>query len=177
MSKVFSDNDFNSGDGMLTSIWGPSLWHSLHTISFNYPVKPTTDDKKNYMNFIKSLVHVLPCKYCRENLKKNFKELPLRISVFKNRFTFSKYIYELHEHINKMLGKKSNLSYEQVRERYEHFRARCIDNKPSKKEKGCTKSLYGLKGKCVINIVPKQEKCKTFYVDKRCKIKKNKNKK
>ena len=28
--------DYLSGDGMLTSVWGPSLWHYLHTMSFNY---------------------------------------------------------------------------------------------------------------------------------------------
>ena len=43
----------------------------------------------------------------------------------KNRTTFSKYVYNLHEHINKMLGKKSGLRYNDVRERYEHFRSRC----------------------------------------------------
>ena len=41
----------------------------------------------------------------------------------KNRETFSKYVYNLHEHINKMLKKKSNLTYDDVRVRYEHFRA------------------------------------------------------
>ena len=34
--KVFSENDYNSGDGMLTSVWGPPMWHTLYTISFNY---------------------------------------------------------------------------------------------------------------------------------------------
>ena len=38
---VYSLNDYNSGDGMLTSVWGPGMWHVLHTMSFNYPVKPT----------------------------------------------------------------------------------------------------------------------------------------
>ena len=33
--RVFSKKDYSSGDGMLTSVWGPSLWHSLHTISFS----------------------------------------------------------------------------------------------------------------------------------------------
>ena len=56
---------------MLTSVWGPSMWHYLHTMSFNYPVKPT-QKKKHYKEFILSLQHVLPCKYCRINLKKNF---------------------------------------------------------------------------------------------------------
>ena len=49
---VFNKKDYNSGDGMLTSVWGPNLWHVLHTMSFNYPVNPTEQDKIHYMNFI-----------------------------------------------------------------------------------------------------------------------------
>ena len=45
MKKTFSEEHFNSGEGMLTSVWGPSMWHILHTISFNYPLKPTHQDK------------------------------------------------------------------------------------------------------------------------------------
>ena len=33
---------------MVTSIWGPPMWHYLHTMSFNYPVNPTQDDKKHF---------------------------------------------------------------------------------------------------------------------------------
>ena len=73
------------------------------------------------------------------------------------------------------------------------FRARCInDNKgtmkrnrkkkpkkrkskfKNKKEKGCVKPLYGVKSKCVINIVPRNTKCKSFNVDKRCVLKRSK---
>ena len=43
---VYSKKDYTSGDGMLTTIWGPSLWHFLHTMSFNYPNKPTAENKK-----------------------------------------------------------------------------------------------------------------------------------
>ena len=47
MSKLtYNSDDYNSGDGMLTSVWGPSLWHYLHTISFNYPVTPTQEQKQ-----------------------------------------------------------------------------------------------------------------------------------
>lgn len=123
--KTYSKREFNSGDGMLTTVWGPSLWHSLHTISFNYPVEPTKEEKKTYRCFILNLTHVLPCKYCRMNLKNNFKSLPLKMSDMKNRDSFSRYIYNLHELINKMLKKQSGLTYSDVRQRYEHFRARC----------------------------------------------------
>jgi hypothetical protein len=115
---------------MLTSVWGPGLWHTLHTMSFNYPVSPTLEDKTHYRDFILNLQNVLPCGKCRKNLKMNFKHLPLKMSDMKSRDTFSRYIYNLHELVNKMLKKKSNLTYCDVRERYEHFRSRCLDEKP-----------------------------------------------
>jgi len=165
---LYTNEEYNSGDGMLTTIWGPSLWHYLHTMSFNYPNNPTNNDKKYYRNFILSLKNVLPCKHCRINLVKNLKELPLLNKHMKSRESFSRYIYLLHEHINTMLCKKSNLTYNDIRERYEHFRARCT-KKIVKKEKGCTESLYGEKSKCIIKIVPNKTKCKTFQINKSCK--------
>ena len=175
--SVFHKSDYKSGDGMLTSVWGPSLWHSLHTISFNYPLNPSMDDKKRYRQFILQLKYVLPCKYCRTNLKQNFKCLPLQMKDMKNRETFSRYMYQLHELVNKMLGKKSGLSYEQVRERYEHFRARCNKGKiirktiKKKKENGCIEPLYGKKSKCIIKIVPQDTKCETFQMNPKCETK------
>jgi hypothetical protein len=176
--KIFSKKDFSAGDGFLTTVWGPALWHALHTMSFNYPVKPRQNDKKHYRNFMLNLVHVLPCKYCRDNLNKNFKVFPLTMECMKNRNSFSRYVYRLHERINKNLGKDSGLTYCDVRERYEHFRARCTEEKPNifkfnktrkRKEKGCTEPLYGKKAKCIIKIVPNDEKCKTFQMDEKCK--------
>jgi len=177
--RIFTKTDYISGDGMLTSVWGPSMWHYLHTMSFNYPVAPTRDEKRRYMEFVKSLKHTLPCKYCRSNLITNFKTMPLTMKSMKNRDTFSRYIYSLHELVNKMLGKKSGLTYCDVRERYEHFRARCTDDKPKmfkvlknktrkKKEKGCTEPLYGKKSKCIIKIVPQSERTTTFQMDSKC---------
>jgi len=176
--RIYTKKHFYSGDGMLTAVWGPSMWHYLHTMSFNYPVNPTKEEKRDYKNFVISLKNVLPCKYCRINLKNNFKIHPLKECHMKNRETFSKYIYKLHEIVNKMLNKKSGLTYCDVRERYEHFRARCTIQKPklfkfkktrkNKMEKGCTEPLYGKKAKCIIKIVPQDEKCNTMQIDKKC---------
>ena len=181
--RVFTKKDYSSGDGMLTSVWGPSMWHYLHTMSFNYPVNPTLKEKCHYMKFVKSLKYTLPCKYCRKNLRTNFKSMPLTMKEMKNRDTFSRYIYGLHELVNKMLGKKSGLTYCQVRERYEHFRARCsidkpkifkvVKNKTKKKEKGCTEPLYGKKSKCVIKIVPQSQQINSFQMDNKCLKKKD----
>jgi len=184
--KTYTKKDYESGDGMVTRIWGPWAWCFLHTISFNYPAQPTLTQKKQYRDFILSLQHVLPCGHCRKNLTKTLKRHPLTIKDMKNRETFSKWLYDLHEIVNKMLQKKSNLTYEQVRDRYEHFRSRCTQDshktrkkykkclckkskkKTRKKEKGCVTPLNGKKSKCVIKIVPVGKKCKTFQMDKKC---------
>jgi hypothetical protein len=178
--RVFKKGDFYSGDGFLTTVWGPGIWHTLHTISFNYPVSPSVEEKKQYRNFVISLQNVLPCGACRKNLKTNFKHLPLTMKVMDSRDTFSRYIYNLHELVNKMLKKKSNLTYCDVRERYEHFRSRCVDEKPkvfkyseimtqkNRNEKGCTEPLYGKKARCILNIVPQDEKGQSIQIDKKC---------
>jgi hypothetical protein len=154
-------------------------------MSFNYPVHPTASDKRHYRDFVLELQYVLPCGKCRKNLVKNFKKLPLDMSAMKSRETFSRYIYELHETINKMLNKNSGLTYDDVRERYEHFRARCAKplkrlrakctkkkTSPSKtgtvKDKGCVVPLYGNKAKCILKIVPQDVKCETLQIDQSC---------
>ena len=179
--RKFSNSELNSGDGMLTTVWGPSLWHYLHILSFNFPVKPTNIQKKKYLEFIKNLQYTLPCKYCRINLRKNFKILKPNKNIVESRETFSRYVYNLHELINSMLNKKSNLTYNDIRQRYEHFRARCtkknikdkifknkVIKKTVKKEKGCTTPYYGKKSKCIIKIVPQENKCNTFQMDNKC---------
>ncbi len=180
-TRAFTKKDFNSGDGMLTTVWGPSMWHFLHTMSFNYPVTPTQEQKQQYMDFILSLRNVLPCKYCRMNLTNNLATRPLKMCHMESRDTFSRFVYDLHETVNKLLGKNSGLTYCDVRERYEHFRSRCTQDAPKvfdfkkfyrgkkgQHEKGCTEPLYGKKAKCVISIVPQEVKVPTFSVDDQC---------
>ena len=171
-ASPYSVDDYNSNDGMLTAVWGPGMWHYLHTMSFNYPIAPSRETKRQYRDFMLNLKHVLPCGKCRRNLVKNYQRLPLRMSDMASRETFSKYVYDLHELVNRMLHKKSGLSYEMVRERYEHFRARCAlpvaTAPPINHEKGCTEPLYGEKSKCVLKIVPDHVKCNTLEIDEKC---------
>jgi len=181
--KTYSKKDYQSNDGMLTTVWGPSLWHTLHVISFNYPVKPTKKNKRDHKRLIYCLRCTLPCGKCRKNFRKNLKDLPLTEKDLKNRKSFSKWMFNMHELVNKMLNKKSGLTYEQVKERYEHFRSRCVVEEKKyleellKKEDGCTNPLYGKKSKCLIRIVPSEKKAKTLKIDKRCLKKRINNKK
>ena len=119
---IFNNNDYNSNNGMNTKIWGPPLWFVLHIISFNYPVSPSKADKKNYFIFLKSLEYVLPCKKCRDNFKEHLNTLDM--SIFNSRYTFSKYIYYLHNIVNNSLNKEKYLSYKSIKNKYEYIRYR-----------------------------------------------------
>jgi hypothetical protein len=90
--------------------------------------------------------------------------------------------------VNKMLDKKISISYEEVRDKYENFRARCSDKSLNEEKidekklhkKGCTEPIFGIKSKCVLRIVPKEKKAETLKVSNECykktfkKTKKNK---
>jgi hypothetical protein len=180
--SIFTKKDYNSPNGMQSSVFGPPIWHTLHITSFNYPVKPTVADKKNYTNYLMSFEFTLPCVYCRTNFKKNLCSAKFSPSVMNSRDSFSRFIYRFHNCVNEMLGKTVKISYDEVRDRYEHFRSRCNEKETkaevlkqqqnAKKEKGCNDSLYGSKSKCVIHIVPKNSKTSSFKMNPKCNAKK-----
>lgn len=159
---------YSSGNGFITSVWGPGMWHFLHTMSFNYPVNPTSKQKKEYRDYILSIQHVLPCKHCRENFPKNLEAVPLTAYALRNRNTFSRWMYRFHSHVNAMLKKKTPYTYEEIRDTYEKFRAgNCSNQKRKKngKEKGCTEpGQQETAKKCVIRIVPRSLSCPSFEV-------------
>lgn len=169
-SPKFTSEEYNSNDGMSTMVWGSSMWFSLHTISFNYPVNPSQNDKNDYYNYILSLTKVLPCRACRDNLDKNLKEIKFGMDHMKNREIFSRFIYDLHNHVNRMLGKPNYKTYEEVRDQYEMFRARCVNNTPVelKHKPGCVLPNNGIKSRCIINIVPAEIGGDSLIIDKRC---------
>jgi len=188
---VFRKDDYDSRDGFLTYVWGPSMWMTLHIMSMNYPCYPTPLQKKQYKTYFDSLEHILPCGKCRENLKDNLNMTNYSMKVFKNRDTLSKWVYDLHCCINTMLGKKNVITYEDVRNIYENFRARCSLTSPTLRgggrgrgrgrgrgtgssrtkkriEGGCTVPVSGMKSQCVLNIVPLSKKNKSMHIHKKC---------
>lgn len=120
----------NPNSGILTSVWGPHMWQALHAITFGYPVTPTNEQKENYKTFFKSVANVLPCKYCRDSYAKFIITEPtiLDDKVLENRETITKWLYELHNRVNCKLGMSYEVKFEDIVERFESFRAKCIPN-------------------------------------------------
>lgn len=102
---------------MNQNIWGPHLWFSLHTMSFNYPLKPTEDDKNNYKNFFINLQEVIPCSVCKKNYKRHLAEHPIQDYLI-NRKSIAYWVIDMHNMVNVEIGKKI-YSYDKVIKKYE----------------------------------------------------------
>jgi len=114
---------------MNTKEWGPSMWITLHSITFGYPENPTEQHKKNYKNYFESLTHVLPCSYCRESYAKIIKCIKID-DYLNSRQCLTFWLYNVHNCVNEKLkvNPKNIPSYESVVKKYEEMRA-CSKNK------------------------------------------------
>jgi hypothetical protein len=142
-------------NGLITKIWGPPLWTSLHCITFGYPIKPTEQQKKDYKNFFIKLGDVLPCKYCRDSYKEYILEGSTKLdnNAMKNRKALTKWLYDLHEKVNNKLGVEYGINYDDLQHKYEKFRARCSTS-INKETKGCVVPLHK-KRECYIEALKK----------------------
>ena len=107
---------------MDTRKWGPDGWSLLHSITFNYPLKPTPKDKTEHLLFFNTLQHILPCKYCRESFKEYMKKSPIDNNL-DSRKKLSKWLYNIHNLVNNKLIKqgllnKPNPGYNEVEQMY-----------------------------------------------------------
>lgn len=102
---------------MNQNIWGPHLWFSLHSISFNYPLKPTENDRNYYRNFFNNLKEVIPCSVCKKNYIRHLTEHPIN-NYLNNRKSIVYWVIDMHNMVNVEIGKKI-YSYDKVIKKYE----------------------------------------------------------
>lgn len=100
---------------MNQNVWGPHAWFFLHSITMNYPFNPSEEQKQRTKSFFYDAQHMLPCKYCRDNYKRNLKETPIRLE---NRQEIVHWLIDLHNEVNGQTGKR-HYSYDEVLKIYE----------------------------------------------------------
>ena len=119
--------------------WGPGGWDFLHSITFNYPLEPTENDKKIYSDFFKSIGNILPCKYCRDSFKIYYKYLPID-HFLDSREGITYWLYTIHTLVNQKIYKENTPFYDIIK-KYENYRAKCgtisKDGSLDKKYKSC----------------------------------------
>lgn len=85
---------------MEPKIWGPPAWHFLHTVTFNYPEKPSYKDKSNYYDFFHNLQFILPCDICQANYRRHLKEYPIS-PYLDSKKTLVEWLIHIHNLVNK----------------------------------------------------------------------------
>ncbi len=122
-----NNNNKHDAEGLLTTIWGPVTWEFLHCITFNYPYEPTPDDKKHYKSYFESLQYVLPCCLCRDHYAQFIitEGTALTDEVMENRNTLTYWLYTLHNAVDKRLGFKYDITYDDVCKKYNGYIAHC----------------------------------------------------
>lgn len=154
-----------SNEGFQTKAWGPMLWTVLMIVAANFPVKPEGRRVHEHYKFIKSLEYILPCGKCRDNLTKNKLYQSFSIDThLKNRESFTKFIFQLHEEVNKLLGKKPfEGGYEGAMAQINYLRAQCSSD--AKSYGGCLGAPQGRKPvQCQIRIVDAQNNLPSFSI-------------
>lgn len=91
--------------------WGPSAWALLHLISFNGDLR-----MQQAKAFVSTLREVLPCPACREHFVAHINEIRFPRSSAR----FARWMYDLHERVNASLGKSHQMSFKDVREKWQH---------------------------------------------------------
>ena len=110
---AWAADEYSSADGMVTSVWGPATWISLHATSFNYPVTPTTADKKRHARWLVTVGTTLPCVHCRTNFPRTLRNAGFfDPASFDGREQFSRLVYRMHDEVNEGSG-GDKISYDQ----------------------------------------------------------------
>lgn len=97
---------------MHSNMWGGSYWYILHLLSF----QTDNDKRKNqYKNIIMNFQKVLPCSVCRLHFRQLINRHPMDM---KNVETISRWVYNRHNYLNKLLQKRVKPSYAKAVDMY-----------------------------------------------------------
>jgi len=93
-------------DPNVPSSWGPDFWKTAHTVISAYPLEPTDEEKIQFRSYLESFCFILPCSECRTNWYHLLEKNGMNEEVLANRYTFSKWLFDSHNHVNESLGKR-----------------------------------------------------------------------
>lgn len=162
-----STPDPNENNGLMTKVWGPAGWLFLHCVTFGYPVRPTEYDLKHgkpvgstresYRRFFYEVGNIFPCRYCRDSYIIFVRENPIEPHL-DSRDALVAWFWAIHNKVTDKLGVTyCDATLEEVRKRYETYRAKCKspteNERAENKEKGCVRPVDGEPKQCKIDVV------------------------
>lgn len=85
--------------------WGPHAWATLHAVSFGYPNRPTEAQRAAAHDLLLAMGELLPCPTCRGHWKRLLDANPPTEEVFDDAASFSRYVVDRHNDVNRSLNK------------------------------------------------------------------------
>lgn len=109
--------------------WGNPLWKMLHSITESLGNQKNTilsaDEAHEIVFLLRDLEKVMPCQMCRQHYNAWRKEHPLeQLATLRGpalRDAVRKWLYDLHENVNRSRNIESNIIIEQIPELYKHL--------------------------------------------------------
>lgn len=94
-------------------VWGPHYWFFLHTVAMTYPEHPNAVTKRKYYDLIQNMPLFIP----RSDIGDKFGGILINYPVtpyLDNRDSFVRWVWFIHNKINKTLDKEQISLYESL---------------------------------------------------------------
>lgn len=83
---------------------GRSSWNLLHTVSANYPTRPSEGQKSEMRQFLQVFSHIYPCSWCASDFEQYLKDHAPKLG---SRDEFGRWMCEAHNEVNVKLNKET----------------------------------------------------------------------
>ena len=98
-------------------IWGKHLWFVMENFALNFPDDSSEQIKNDFKHFYTSIANVLPCEKCKNHYSAHLQTQPPRLE---NRDSIIRWTVDLHNRVNKSLGKRE-WTYDEAVEAYRAY--------------------------------------------------------
>jgi hypothetical protein len=100
--------------------WGPVIWWLFALLAANYPDKPNEETRQSWMRWFLEWPARLPCSICGNHLQSYIEKLPIYPATA-SRELLERYIYDLHEDVNRRRGRPSMHTFEEVQSKFRGY--------------------------------------------------------
>ncbi|GAV51960.1 hypothetical protein ZYGR_0AF04320 [Zygosaccharomyces rouxii] len=102
--KIPGSKTHEKGEPLDVEGLGRSSWNVLHTITANYPDKPSNSQQSEMRQFLQLFSHIYPCSWCASDFERYLKTHAPKLG---SRDEFGRWMCEAHNEVNAKLNKET----------------------------------------------------------------------
>jgi hypothetical protein len=103
--------------------WGCFIWGYMHTIALFENKRVTKKEFESVKNYIKNILHIIPCHHCKVEYEKYLTTLPIITyqDFLDDKLILFRWTFLIHNKINEKL-KKPTITYKQALNKWTNFK-------------------------------------------------------